>query len=251
MNNDPKPEAGAQVPASATPAPASVAPSSPDDLQKALEAERKRAQELTDELAKLKGARSDAEAKSAETEKLRKKLGDLAKELGIDLGTDDPEKIRERREAVQRAREQRASRIEKAVLLALASKGKAIDPEVVEMVTMRAVANDAISFDEATGTVKGVPEFLDKVLQHFGGTVSPMPAPAKPLGGQAATSDPTAADVKSYADLVGRGQTFMNDFRSKYPDRFRQLQAEHRSMLRNPTGLRTSTPNDPQVVRIR
>ena len=227
--------------------------SSPDDLQKALEAERKRTQELNDELSKLKGAKSDAEAKNAETEKLRKKLGDLAKDLGIDLGTDDPEKVRERREAVARAREQRASRIEKAVLLALASKGKAIDPEVIEMVTVRAVANEAIAYDETSGTVTGVQEYIEKVLQHFAGAVapSPMPAPAKPLGGQAATSDPSAADVKNYSDLVGRGQKFMEDFRSRYPDRFRQMQLEHRSMLRNPTGLRTSTPNDPQVVRIR
>lgn len=223
-----------------------------EDLQRQVKALTEKNQELLGTLRRTKDVAGDSQKKLAENEVALKKLNELAKLMGLDPVKEDPETLRQRREAEARSQEIRATKVEKAVLKGLAGLGKSLPEEVLDMVTSTAVNSSQIGLDES-GNATGVKEFLEKVLPHFAGagagTVTPMPKPATPAGGQASMGDHGAPEINTYADIFKRGPAFAEEFRAKHPDRFALLRQTHLSSLANPSTPRLITQNGPKTIR--
>ncbi len=207
-------------------------------LEKELEKVRAHNQTL---LAENKKVNEKAAAKTAALEQRLSKLGEL---LGAD-GNADPDKVKADRERqakeaadLEKAARERASKIERAVIVKLAKAPKAteLSEDVIEMIAERATRK--LTLDDE-GAIKGLDDFLGDMMKVFSGGAAGGSGSAgdrksagieKPKPGEPGKFD----SVKKPADLMSMGMVELAEFAKLHPDRYQTIRAE---MLSSPSAI--------------
>lgn len=188
-------------------------------------------------IAAEKAAKKRADEAVAEAAAAKEKLAKLAEAVGVK--TDDPAKLegelQAKREAEQRAQQERAGKIERSVMKGLARAGVALDDEVFDMVVDRALRSPLVTLDD-DGNPTGVDTYLTKVLSSIGGKKVDAPAPGQdptkpgaPRLPRPAHADPAEefAKIETWRQLVDKGESKRSQYERLYPEKYRLLYARH------------------------
>lgn len=229
-NPNPNPDPGAPPPGGTPP---------PDT--KALEA---KARQLLDEKKKtdaenkaLRERLADFDATKAKLDK----LSGLAKELGVDLNQQDPEKLREQRAAEERARSAREQKIRDGVMFGLLESGRKLPATVARGIITGALSDPSITVGD-DGTPVGVAEYLNGWLSTLApssdGKGTPPGPPSPPPGGSRSGGDQATpakfANVKTYAELIALGPAAVAECHEKAPALYETLRRDQIAGAANP-----------------
>lgn len=218
------------VPPSDPPAP--VVPPDPKPAEK----------KLLDDLKKEQAKRKELEAKLAEAlpylEKF--KTHDEAKALEAQRAAE----ARAKQEAESTARHELEGKRERAILKALIGVVPQGDSELGEFALWKLSTDPSITHDPETGTFNGLAEAVAALQASprfaVGKPGEPARKAAPGLPDTKAKSSPPEIgppDVKTFMDVVARGYAFLEDFRTKYPERFAELEAAHMASATTPRRL--------------
>jgi len=170
-----------------------------------------------------------------ELRKAREKAAQAAEVAGFDPAKDDPQKIAQARAAEALRAQERAAKIEKAVMRGLVTKGTKLDEEVADLILTGAISNPRITADESG--VWGVQEYLEKVLASFG---KPAETAQPPIESARLPRTQPPGDIdaiyvgKSFMDLVNMGPDHVQAFAAKHADKYEKLKAEWAAGMANP-----------------